>query len=74
MDSSDKKELSVFLAVIKISEPKTKDINIAMIGADPYRIACRLKAAQVFAVSIRDIQYQAENETIAEIDSKSVVP
>ena len=45
-----------------------------MIGADAYCAACHLKRAQVFAVSMRDIQYQAEKEARAGTNSKSVVP
>ena len=74
LDSSDKKELPVPIPAKKTSEPKTKDIDIAMIGADAYRAACRLKGAQVFAVSMKDIQYQAEKEARAETNPKSVVP
>ncbi len=74
LDSSDKKQLPVPLAITKTSEPKAKDIDIAMIGADAYRVNCHLKRVQVFAVSMRDIQYQAEKEARAETDPKSVVP
>ncbi len=74
LDSSDKKELSVSLVAIKTLEPKAKDINIAIIGADAYRAACRLKGAQVFAISMRDIQYQAETKARAETNTKSIVP
>ncbi len=74
MYSYDKKELSVLLAAIKTSEPKAQDIDIAMIGADAYCAACRLKRAEVFAVSMRDIQYQAEKEARVETNPKSVVP
>ena len=74
LESSDKKELPVPIPTTKTSEPKAKDIDIAMIGADAYRAACHLKRAQVFAISMRDIQYQAEKEARAETDPKSVVP
>ena len=74
MENSDKKELPVPIPTTKTSEPKAKDIDIAMIGADAYRAACHLKGAQVFAVSMRDIQYQAEKEARAETNPKSVVP
>ena len=57
LDNSEKKELSVPLVAIKISEPKAKDIDIAIIGADTYYVACYLKGVQIFAVSMRDIQY-----------------
>ncbi len=73
MDSSDKKELPVSLATIKTSESKAKDIDITMIGTDAYCIAYCLKKAQVFAISMRDIQYQAEKEARAKTDPKSVV-
>ncbi len=74
LDTSDKKELSVPLAVIKTSKPKAKDIDIAMIGTNAYCAACCLKRVQVFAISMRDIQYQAEKEARFETDPKSVVP
>ena len=74
LESSDEKELPVPILTTKISEPKAKDIDIAMIGVNAYCTACRLKRAQVFAVSMRDIQYQTEKEARAETDPKSVVP
>ncbi len=43
LDSSDKKQLQVPLATTKTSEPKAKNIDIAMIDADVYHAACRLK-------------------------------
>ncbi len=43
LDSSDKKELLVPILAIKTSEAKTQDINIDMIGADAYCVACCLK-------------------------------
>ncbi len=55
LDSPDKKESPVPIPTTIKSEPKAKDIDIAMIGVDAYRAACRLKGAQVFAVSMRDI-------------------
>ena len=55
LESSDKKKLPVPIPTTKTSEPKAKDIDIAMIGADAYRAACHLKRAQVFAISMRDI-------------------
>ena len=45
-----------------------------MIGVDAYCIACRLKRAQMFAVSMKDILYQAEKEAKAKTNPKSVVP
>ena len=73
LESSNKKELPVPILITKISEPKAKDIDIAMIDADAYHAACRLKKNQVFAVSMRDIQYQAEKEARAKTNPKSIV-
>ena len=74
LDSSDKKELPVSILAIKESDPKAKDIDIAIIGADTYCATCHLKRAQVFAISMRDIQYQVEKKAGAEIDPISVLP
>ena len=74
LDSSDKKRLPVPIPATKKSEHKVEDINIAMISADVYCAAYRLKRAQVFALSMRDIQYQAEKEARAKTDPKSIVP
>ena len=52
----------------------TKEINIAMIGTDAYCATCRLKRAQVFTISMRDLEYQAEKETKPETDPRTVVP
>ncbi len=73
LNSSNEKQLPVPLATIKTSEPTAKDIDIAMIGANAYYAACCLKKAQVFAISMRDIQYQAKKEARAETNPKSVI-
>ena len=74
LDNFDKKTQSGLVPLKEQSTSNTKDVDIAMIGADAYRAACRLKEAQVFAVSLKDLQYQAEKEARAETDPKSVVP
>ena len=74
MNSPDKKKPPVSILAIIKSEPKVKDIDIALIGTAAYCAAYRLKRAQVFAVSIRDIQYQAEKEAKDETNPKNVVP
>lgn len=57
LDNSNKKKLSVFIVAIKTLKLKAKNIDIAMIGTDVYCAACYLKKTQVFAVSMRNIQY-----------------
>lgn len=74
MDSSDKTELSIFIPETKTSKPKAKNIDIAIIGANAYCTTCHLKEAQVFAISMKDISYQAEKEARAKTHLKSVIP
>ena len=74
LDSLKKKESPVSILATVKSNRKAKNTDIAMIGADAYRTAYCLKRAQVFAISIRDIQYQAEKKARAETNPKSVVP
>ena len=45
-----------------------------MLDRDAYYAASRLKGAQVFVISMRNIKYQAEKEARAETDPKNVVP
>lgn len=35
----------------------TKEVNVTMIDMDTYYIACKLKRAQVFAISMKDLEY-----------------
>lgn len=62
------------IPAIKKSTPKVQDVDKAMIGADAYQAACRLKRAQVFALSMKNIQYQAEKEARAKTNPKSIIP
>lgn len=41
----------------EISTLITKQINVAMIDADAYCIACKLKETQFFTISIRNLDY-----------------
>ena len=58
--SFDQKELPIFIPAMKKSRRKAEDIDITMIGADTYCATYCLKGTQVFVVSMKDIQYQAE--------------
>ena len=55
IDNFDKKELPVLIPVIKKSDPKAKNIDIAMISVNAYCITCYLKRAYMFVISMRDI-------------------
>ena len=44
-----------------------------MISANSYCVTCHLKIAQVFAILIRDIQYQVEKKAKAKTNTKSVI-
>lgn len=73
LNNFDKKELPVSIPVTIKSKLNAKNINTAIINPDVYCAACWLKDVQLFVVSIRDIQYQAEKETRVKIDPKNVV-
>lgn len=44
-----------------------------MIGANAYYVACCLKKTQVFAVSMKNIQYQVEKKVRTKTNAKSIV-
>lgn len=69
----EKKRLPILILEAKVSIFATKEVNIAMIGANAYCMACKLKKTQIFAASIRDLENQAEKEARPETDPKSVV-
>ena len=74
LNSFDKKKLLFVISATKKSDPKAKDIDIAMISVDAYCAACFLKRAQVFGISMRDIQYQAKKDARVETNPISIVP
>ena len=52
-----------------------KDVkDVAIIGVDAYCLACQLKGVQVFAISIRDIEFQAEKEARPEQIQRLLYP
>ena len=73
LNNFDKKTQSDSIPLKEQLASSTKEVDIAMICANTYCAPCHLKKAQVFAVSLKDLQYQAKKEARAEIDPKSVV-
>ena len=57
--------MPVFISATKELDAKAKDIDITMISANVYYATCYLKKAQVFAILMKDIEYQAEKEVRA---------
>ena len=45
-----------------------------MIGANAYHATCKLKKTQVFAVFMKNLDYQVEKEARLETDLRSIVP
>lgn len=56
-----------------ISTPNIDIVDVAIINVDTYYAACNLKEAQVFAVSMKDLEFQATKEARPETDPKCVV-
>lgn len=57
LNNSKKKGLLISIPETELSIPVTKELDIAMIDADVYCTACKLKRAQVFDISIGDLEY-----------------
>lgn len=55
LDYFDNKKLPVPILVVKKSELKAKNNNIAMISMHAYCVTCCLKKAHIFAILIQDI-------------------
>lgn len=49
-------------------------MDVAIIGADSYYATCKLKRAQFFVVSMRDLEYHKEKRARPEIDPKIILP
>ena len=49
-------------------------VDVAIIGANAYRATYKFKRAQVFAISMRDLEYQAEIKAKPETNLRSVIP
>ena len=70
LNNSGKKEWPTLILVQVFG----KDVeDVAIMGADAYHLACQLKGAQVFAISIKDLEFQAKKKARSEINPKTVV-
>lgn len=65
-----KKILLIWIFILKYDE---NVIIIAMIDANAYFIASKLKKAQVFAVFIKDLKFQVAKKLKLKIDLKNVI-
>lgn len=54
LDNFDIKGLPILIRLLSFS---IKEVDIAMIDINTYCIACKLKSAQVFVVSMRNLEY-----------------
>lgn len=50
-----------------------KKINIVIISANAYCVICKLKKAQVFAISMRNLEQQSEKKAKKETNPKSII-
>ena len=71
MDNLGKEDLPISIPIPTLDKSL---VDVAMIDADAYRAICNLKRAQVFAISMRDLEFQVAKEAKPETDPKSVVP
>lgn len=69
----DNSGIKNLLILILTSILDTKKVSIAIIDIDAYCAIYKLKRAQVFAMSIKDLEYQVEKEAKPETDLKNVI-
>ena len=48
-------------------------LDVVMIGANTYCTACKLKEAHVFALFLKDLEFQVAKEVKSETDLKSII-
>lgn len=72
LDNLDKEDFKLISTLISIFG--TNIFDIVIIDADTHYLACKLKRAQVFAVSIRDLESQVKRKARPETKPKIVVP
>lgn len=73
LDKSRKNSLPISTLKIKVSTLAIKQIDVTIISADTYCTTCRLKKAQVFAISIRNLKYQVEREARPKTNPRTVI-
>lgn len=57
LNYSGKNKLQILILEIKVLIFATKKVDIAIIDIDSYCTTCKLKEAQVFDISIKDLEY-----------------
>ena len=73
ISSLDNSGIEGLLIPIRILILGTKKVDVAIIGANTYCTICKLRRAQVFAISLRDLKYRAEKKVKPETNLRSVV-
>lgn len=57
-----------------ISSLDNSVVEVTIIGSDAYYITCKLKKVKVFAIFIKDLEFQAAREAKLETNLKSIIP
>ena len=66
------KEKLLISTLVSIFGKDVKDV--AIIGTNTYCLACQLKRAQVFTISIKNLEFQAEKKARPETNPKTFLP
>lgn len=61
LNNFDKEGLLILAIKKNASTFNTKKVDIAIISINAYYITCKLIKAQVFAIAMKDLEYQAKN-------------
>lgn len=74
LDKYGKDGLPILTFEIQVFTLATKQINVAIIDVDAYHVTCKLKRAEIFAISIRNLEYQVKNKARSETDMQTAIP
>lgn len=74
LDNFEKESLSILIQKTKVLILDIKKIDIAIIGANAYRTNYKLKRAQIFAIFIKNLEYQAKKKARPKTNLKIVIP
>lgn len=59
---------------IKVLILATQKVNVAILDANAYCAASRLKGVEIFAISMKDLKYLTEKQAREGTNSKTIVP
>ena len=73
LDNFKKKSLSIWTLEVKVLIFGIKKVDITMINTNTYQTAYKLKKARVFAIFMKNLEYQVEKEAKSKTNPKTII-